>query len=156
MASSVVLSVVDPDSDEARGAMADYFAELDRRFPTGFDVDAALRSPTTMFRNPDGLFVLATRDGDVVACAGVQWLDAERAELKRMWVSPSARGAGIGRQLLAHLEGEVAATGRSFVVLDTHTALVEAIAMYRRAGYGEVEPYNDNPDAQLWFEKHLG
>lgn len=156
MTSSVVFSVVDPDSDEARRAMADYFAELDGRFPTGFDVGAALRSPTSTLREPDGVFVLAARDGDLVACAGVRWLDADRAEVKRMWVSPSARGTGIGRQLLAHLEGEVAATGRSVVVLDTHTALVEAIAMYRRAGYVEVEPYNDNPDAQLWFEKHLG
>ena len=39
--------------------------------------------------------------------------------------------------------------------LDTNGTLVEAIAMYERAGYHHIERYNDNPYAQAWFEKSL-
>jgi hypothetical protein len=41
------------------------------------------------------------------------------------------------------------------VRLDTNGALTEAIALYRSAGYREVEPFNDNPYAHHWFEKPL-
>jgi len=34
-------------------------------------------------------------------------------------------------------------------------ALTEAIALYRSAGYREVEPFNDEPYAHHWFEKQL-
>ena len=41
------------------------------------------------------------------------------------------------------------------VVLDTHVTLDAAIALYRSSGYVEIEPYNDNDDAGLWFAKPL-
>lgn len=40
-------------------------------------------------------------------------------------------------------------------MLDTNETLVEAIAMYERAGYTPIERYNDNPYAHHWFTKHL-
>ncbi len=39
--------------------------------------------------------------------------------------------------------------------LDTNGALTEAIALYERAGYHRIERYNDNPYAELFFEKSL-
>ena len=42
------------------------------------------------------------------------------------------------------------------MVLDTNGTLTEAIAMYERSGYSRIERYNDNPYAELFFEKHLG
>jgi ribosomal protein S18 acetylase RimI-like enzyme len=70
-------------------------------------------------------------------------------------VSPSVRGLGVGRRLLAELEAVSAATGATSVRLETNAALVEAIEMYRRAGYREVEPFNDEPYAHHWFVKDL-
>ncbi len=46
--------------------------------------------------------------------------------------------------------------GHTTVRLDTNGTLVEAIAMYERAGYRHIGRYNDNPYAQAWFEKELG
>ena len=39
--------------------------------------------------------------------------------------------------------------------LDTNRALSPAIAMYRAAGYADIDRYNDNPYADFWFEKEL-
>jgi ribosomal protein S18 acetylase RimI-like enzyme len=72
-----------------------------------------------------------------------------------MWVDPRARGLGIGRRLLAELEQHAIAGGSRTVRLETNKALTEAIAMYRAAGYREVEAFNDEPYAHHWFEKHI-
>jgi ribosomal protein S18 acetylase RimI-like enzyme len=72
-----------------------------------------------------------------------------------MWVNPQRRGLGLGKRLLARLEAEIQVAGRSIVVLDTNRSLTEAIAMYRACGYEEIDRYNDNPYAQLWFAKSL-
>jgi ribosomal protein S18 acetylase RimI-like enzyme len=72
-----------------------------------------------------------------------------------MWVDRSARGLGLGRRLLAELERQAAARGVGVVRLETNGALAEAIALYRSAGYCEVEAFNDEPYAHHWFEKEL-
>lgn len=148
------LIVVDPAEPRAREAMQRYFEELAARFPNGFDPGDALDAVAS-YRVPDGAFVVAVRGDELLGCGAVQHLDASTSEIKRMWVSPAARGAGLGRRLLAHLESLAAAAGRRSVVLDTNRTLTEAIAMYGRAGYVEVDAYNDNPYAERWFRKSL-
>jgi ribosomal protein S18 acetylase RimI-like enzyme len=72
-----------------------------------------------------------------------------------MWVATTTRGLGVGRRLLVALEQEAAARGVRTVRLETKRSLSEAIALYRSAGYIEVERFNDEPYAHHWFEKHL-
>ena len=72
-----------------------------------------------------------------------------------MWVAEDARGLGLGRRLLAELEAQAVAHGASMVRLETNRTLVEAIGLYRSAGYEEVEAFNDEPHANHWFEKRL-
>jgi thiamine kinase-like enzyme len=102
------------------------------------------------------LFVIARLGDDVVGCGGVQWIDQETAEIRRMWVDSGRRGIGLGKRLLGYLEAEARASGRTRVVLDTNGSLTEAISMYRALGYSAIERYNDNPYAHHWFEKSLG
>ena len=68
---------------------------------------------------------------------------------------PSARGIGLARRLLAELEERARAAGAPAVQLDTNRTLTEAIALYRKLGYVEVEPFNDEPYAHHWFHKEL-
>ena len=70
-------------------------------------------------------------------------------------VASSARGLGIGRRLLAELELRAAEHGARMARLETNRSLVEAIAMYRSAGYREVPAFNDEAYAHHWFEKRL-
>jgi GNAT superfamily N-acetyltransferase len=72
-----------------------------------------------------------------------------------MWVADSARGLGLGAGMLHALEGQARELGMTTLRLETNRTLVEAISMYRRSGYTEVAPFNDEPYAHHWFEKHL-
>lgn len=152
-ASTVRIEDIDPRSEDARAAMGSYFAELDARFPGGFDPgddDGA-----DALAPPSGAF-LVVRSGDrVVGCGGVQAIGDGVGEIKRMWVDSALRGRGLGRRLLAELEARAASLGHGLVRLDTNGELVEAVALYRRAGYGEIQRYNDNPYAERFFEKPL-
>jgi DNA-binding MarR family transcriptional regulator/GNAT superfamily N-acetyltransferase len=154
-AATVQFEVVDPSSPEALAAMTEYFAELDRRFPDGFDAGDTLTADAPWMRAPDGAFVVARSDDHVVACGGVKAVDTSTAEIKRMWVQADFRGTGLGRRMLERLERAAGDLGRSRVVLDTNPTLVEAITMYERAGYHSIERYNDNPYAGRWFAKSL-
>jgi GNAT superfamily N-acetyltransferase len=153
--SDLTFWTVDAGSAEARRALAQYFAELDRRFADGFDTDAALGEAVSSFSPPSGLFVIAKFGDDVVGCGAIQWIDETTAEIKRMWVDPGRRGMGLGKRLLAHLEVRARSSGRRRLVLDTNESLTEAISLYQGLGYRAIDRYNDNPYAHHWFEKML-
>jgi ribosomal protein S18 acetylase RimI-like enzyme len=72
-----------------------------------------------------------------------------------MWVDSTTRGLGVGRRLLTELEACAASHGAGSVRLETNRTLVEAISLYRSAGYVEVAPFNDEPYAHHWFVKQL-
>lgn len=150
-----VFETVDPRSDDARWAVSEYFAELDKLFPAGFDPGDALTSDAEDFDAPTGAFVLV-RDGPApVGCGGLLTLEPGVGEIKRMWIAPSHRGHGLARRLLGELEQRSAAIGHHTIRLDTNAVLVPAITMYETAGYRRIDRYNTNPYAQRWFEKTL-
>jgi DNA-binding MarR family transcriptional regulator/GNAT superfamily N-acetyltransferase len=151
----VTITQVDPDHRDAVYCRTAYFAELDRRFPDGHDPARGIPVDGDALRLPAGLMLVAYLHGDPVGSGALRFLPGEPAHLKRMWVTDSARGLGIGRRLLAELEARAAAQGCDTVHLETHSALAEAIGMYRAAGYVEVEPFNDEYFAHHWFEKKL-
>jgi DNA-binding MarR family transcriptional regulator/GNAT superfamily N-acetyltransferase len=155
-AATVRFSTVDPHSSGASWALEQYFAELDERFETGFDVhDGGAENDALAMVEPRGMFLLMSTDTTTVGCGGVQQIDEHTGELKRMWVDPDWRGLGLGTRLLDRLEQGAVGLGYGRVVLDTNGSLTEAIAMYRAAGYREIERYNTNPYAQHFFEKDL-
>jgi DNA-binding MarR family transcriptional regulator/GNAT superfamily N-acetyltransferase len=152
-AATVRFEETDPTDPRAVQAMAAYFAEIGARF--GFEPGDAWRLDAESMAAPSGFFVVATSDGEPVACGGVQRLPDGCAEIKRMWVHDGWRGAGLGARLLRHLEDIARDRGHDVVRLDTNDTLHEAIAMYERAGYRPIERYNDNEWARCWFEKPL-
>ncbi|MFD9244293.1 GNAT family N-acetyltransferase [Streptomyces sp. NPDC059556] len=96
-----------------------------------------------MFVPPRGLYLLAyDPEGDPVATGGWRTQDKNDegyengdAELKRMYVTPGARGLGLARRILAALESDAREAGRTRMVLETGTAQPEAIALYTSSGY---------------------
>ena len=146
-----------PDSPLVAALLERYFDELAARFPGGpgqFD-PGRIAAPVAAWTPPHGVFMVARRDGHAVGCGAVRTLDADHAEIKRMWVDPAARGLGIGRALLGALEIAAAQLGCRIVRLDTAAYLTEALPLYRSAGYVEIAAYNDNPYSAHWLEKHL-
>lgn len=151
-AATISLEPVDPTDPIARASMARYFGEISERF--GFSVGGEGFGDDESLRPPDGVFVVAVSDGEPVAAGGVREYDGA-GEIKRMWVDPAWRGAGLGSRLLRHLETEAARLGHTTVRLDTRDVLTEAIALYERAGYQPIARYNDNPHATHFFAKDL-
>lgn len=154
-ASFVRFAMEDPASAEARWCVEQYFAEIRLRFEGGFNRDIVLPAEPAEMRPPNGAFFVASLHGRPVGCGGVKLHGRAPAELKRMWVSPTARGLGIGRRLLAELEACAQRAGAGVIRLETNRALQEAIRLYRQSGYVEVPPFNDEPHAHYWFEKPI-
>ena len=146
--------VVDPASPAAQRAMQHYFDEIAAAF--GFETGTALVDAETAYAPPRGLFVVSGRDEEPRSCGGVQFLDDDRAEIKRMWVAREARGQGLAGALLAHLEELILASGRHTALLDTNSTLAPAVGLYESRGYRRVPDYNGNADADVWFAKGLG
>jgi GNAT superfamily N-acetyltransferase len=111
-----------------------------------------------MFEPPDGVFlVLRDGDGRTVGCGGVCRFDASRAELKRMYVVPEARGRGLGRRLLVELEERARALGYACILLETGDRQPESVGLYTSAGYERIPcyaPYSER-SLSLCFEKRL-
>jgi DNA-binding MarR family transcriptional regulator len=154
-AALVGIEVIDPAHTDARRCLAEYYAELDRRFAAGYDPGKALPADTWQMTPPHGAFLVARLRGEPVGCGGLKLHGDEPAEVKRMWVDRTARGLGVGRRLLGALEERARDAGAPAVRLETNRALTEAIALYRSTGYREVAPFNDEPYGDHWFEKAL-
>lgn len=154
-AALVEVAPTDPAHRHARHCLDAYYAELDRRFDGGFDVAQGHPVDLDEIRPPAGVFLVARLRGNPVGCGALRTPEDGIGEIKRMWVDPAARGLGVGRRLLDELEACARAAGCRAVRLDTNKALAEAISMYGSAGYREVDPFNDDAYAQLYFRKEL-
>ncbi|HEY1179144.1 MAG TPA: GNAT family N-acetyltransferase [Phytomonospora sp.] len=108
-----------------------------------------------MFEPPDGSFFVGYLGDEPVATAawrrsGVEALGTTRtAEVKRMYVAPVARGRGLARQLLAHLEADAAGLGFEALVLETGTRQPEAMSLYESSGYTRIAGFGYYRDAPL-------
>jgi DNA-binding MarR family transcriptional regulator/GNAT superfamily N-acetyltransferase len=153
--SAVQVAVCDPRHPDARSCMRAYFGELSHRFEGGFDPTHSISAADDELTPPAGLLLVATVHGEPVGCGALKFHDVAPAEIKRMWVAPTARGLGLGRRLLADLEAHAAAHGVRELRLETNRSLDEAIGLYRSAGYREVAAFNEEPYAHHWFEKTL-
>jgi ribosomal protein S18 acetylase RimI-like enzyme len=154
-ASQVTIAVEDPGTADARWCLEQYYGEIGRRFETGFDAKRARPIAAEDVRPPRGAFLVARLRGAPVGCVALRHPPGEPAEMKRMWVAPEARGAGLARRLLAEVESRASRAGAELLRLDTNRALAEAIGLYRRSGFVEVPAFNDEPHAHHWFEKRL-
>jgi GNAT superfamily N-acetyltransferase len=155
LAAEVELRAGSADSAESRRLLAAYEREL---VSLGVVLDHGWSGGVTpeQLAPPHGAWLVGWRGDEAVACGGVRLLSPEVAEVKRMYVDPSARGSGLARRLVAALEREAVALGAHVARLDTGREMAPAVALYRSSGYREVEDYNGNPDAGWWFEKDLG
>jgi len=115
-------------------------AEYAERY--GDEGDVTLLAPS-MFSPPLGLYLIAYDGQDRPVATGGWRAQGENdegysdgdAELKRMYVVEEARGNGLARRILAELEGDARAAGRTRMVLETGTKQPEAIALYTSSGY---------------------
>ncbi|MGY4625016.1 bifunctional helix-turn-helix transcriptional regulator/GNAT family N-acetyltransferase [Bradyrhizobium sp. USDA 4486] len=151
----VRLDEMDPQSQEARYCLGEYYAELGRRFKQGFDVSLSRDPDANDMRRPRGSFIVAMSDALPIGCVGLKGTDHGYAEIKRLWVAPAARGLRLGRRLMDAAEATARELGIALLRLDTNSALPEAGQLYRSTGWREIPRFNDDPYPDLFFEKQL-
>jgi GNAT superfamily N-acetyltransferase len=92
-----------------------------------------------------------------VACGAIRKYDSETMEIKRMFVSSDSRGRGIAKKILIELENWTKELGFRKCVLETGTRQIEAVALYRSAGYEIIPSYGQylNVENSICFGKEL-
>ncbi len=110
-----------------------------------FEIDGRYGADTELGPKPTGddvaVFLVARRDGEPVGCGGLRAIDGEHGEIKRMYVTPDARGSGVSTAILAALEDEARERGWSRLVLETGIEQPDAIRFYTREGYTPIERF---------------
>ncbi|MGJ5176222.1 bifunctional helix-turn-helix transcriptional regulator/GNAT family N-acetyltransferase [Bradyrhizobium oligotrophicum] len=149
------IDAVDPKGEQARYCLGEYYAELSRRFARGYDVALSRDPDAADMMAPRGAFFVALSDGLPLGCVGLKGSGGAIAEIKRLWVAPSARGLGLGRRLMDAAEAAARNLSIETLRLDTNSALAEAQQLYRKTGWTEIDRFNDDPYPDLFFEKRL-
>ena len=80
-------------------------------------------------------------DEKPVGCGCFKKYDKNTIEIKRMFVSPQARGLGLAKKILLELELRASELGYSFSVLETLFKQIEAINLYQKVGYAIIDNY---------------
>jgi len=140
------------DLDDARALFRAYAASLP--IDLGYQGFATeLATLPGAYAAPAGALLLARdREARAIGCVALRPLSPPSVcEMKRLFVSPAARGLGLGRALMAAILAAAERLGYSEIRLDTLPTMTAAIAMYRAAGFGPVAPYYDTAPAGTIF-----
>jgi DNA-binding MarR family transcriptional regulator/GNAT superfamily N-acetyltransferase len=151
----IAIEEADPRNDAARYCLGEYYSELGRRFEKGFDVSRSRDPDAADMVRPRGAFLLAMSDGLPVGCVGLKGTGGEVAEIKRLWICPTARGFGIAKRLMHAVETVARELSLKNLRLDTNSALPEALKLYRTSGWVEIGRFNEDPYPDHFFEKQL-
>jgi putative acetyltransferase len=149
----IQICVETPDQAEVHTLLAASDAYMAELYPAEsnhmVDVQTLLR--------PEVRFIVARNGGKVVGCGAIVVSKEGWAEIKRMFVSPAARGQQLGRRLLQRLEELAKDCGVRALRLETGVKQPEALALYRSAGFVEIGPFGAyGPDPlSLFMEKPL-
>jgi len=139
------LAFESPDQPDVIALIAELDAYQDSLYPP----EARYALDLASLQQPHVLFAVARDEASRAVACGAIVLEAEFGELKRMFVSPCARGRGVGQRLLKLLEAEAAARGCRTVGLETGPYQPEALGLYAACGYQRCGPYGDYADHPL-------
>jgi putative acetyltransferase len=112
----------------------------------------------------DVCFLSAWRGDALLGCGAFRRMPGEPAtagepyvEIKRMVVTPEARGQGVGARLLEQLEQIAVGDGIALALLETGRDQLEAVRLYERLGYRPCGPFAGYPDNGLsvFYAKRL-
>jgi ribosomal protein S18 acetylase RimI-like enzyme len=135
--------------------------QLFNAYASSLDVDLSYQDFATelatlpgKYAPPAGEILLARAShGEPLGCVGLRPLEPEEGccEMKRLYVSPKARGVGLGSALIDAIIGEAVRIGYGEMRLDTLPTMTEAISLYKKAGFAPIDPYYETPIAGTIF-----
>jgi putative acetyltransferase len=132
------------DLGDVRALFEEYAASL----PISLDFqgfDRELAELPGDYAPPRGALLVARAGNEVVGCVALRPLDGTTCEMKRLFIRPSQRGSGLGRQLVQAIVTRGRALGYESMRLDTGPWMKAAHALYTEAGFHEIPQYRVNP-----------
>jgi ribosomal protein S18 acetylase RimI-like enzyme len=93
----------------------------------------------------DGRLYIAYVDGEVAGCVGLRRFDANRCELKRLYIREKYRHLGLGQQLSLKVIDDARQIGYQQILLDTLSTMTPAMNLYRKLGFRQIAAYYNNP-----------
>lgn len=153
---------INPETPD-QGAVGCLIRESDAYYAELYPPDQNHLLDLAELSDPSVTFLVARCDGVVAGFGAIKVREDEETpgahygEIKRMYVSPALRGAGLGRKLLDALEARARALKLPLLRLETGVLQPEALGLYRAAGFQERGPFAGYPDEgfSLFFEKRL-
>jgi ribosomal protein S18 acetylase RimI-like enzyme len=141
------------------GVVRTLFTEYQQSLGISLDFqnfDAELAGLPGAYAPPRGALLLAAVADQAIGCVAMRPLDDDTAEMKRLYVRPTAWGGGLGRRLAETIVAAARAAGYRRMRLDTFETMTAAIALYRSMGFVDIPPYSSKAVEGLrWFEKAL-
>jgi GNAT superfamily N-acetyltransferase len=144
MATPIVSTADASDLGDVGDLLRDYAASLAVSLDFQ-DFDREVAELPGSYAPPTGALLVARLDGATVGCIALRRIDDETCELKRLYVRPGTRGAGVGRLLVDAALAEARRLGYLRIRLDTLPGMETAQRLYAELGFREIEPYTRNP-----------
>jgi putative acetyltransferase len=103
------------------------------------------------------LFLSRSKDGVPLGCVALRPMELRgTCEMKRLYISPEARGMGLGKRLVLEVLTEGKRLGYQRMRLDTLPKMQSAISLYEKQGFVKIEPYYETPlEGTLFLEIDL-
>jgi ribosomal protein S18 acetylase RimI-like enzyme len=117
--------------------------------------DSDIRDIESVYLLNHGAFHVLEIHRQISGSVGVRRFSDDIAELKRLYVSREHRSKGFGHALCLAAIEDARKLGYRFLRLDTTRRSIEAIGLFRKLGFQEIERYNNDPFAELFLEKNL-
>ncbi|MGC4879149.1 GNAT family N-acetyltransferase [Micromonospora sp. DT43] len=99
-----------------------------------------LNDPFAAIVDPGGDVLIVRDGGEIIGCVALVRSSDEVFELSKMAVLPSARGKGLGRQLIEAAIERARQLGATTLFLGSNTRLANAVHLYETAGFQHVSP----------------
>lgn len=116
-------------------------------------IDEELDNPSVKYTAPRGEVLVAIEEDVVLGMVAYHRHSAVRCEMKRLYVTPCARGLRVGDALVEKIVECARLAGYEEMVLDTLIPMKAAIHLYKKYGFEECEPYYDNPMPDVIYMK---
>ncbi len=143
-----MITIEDAQFPEQLEAVREIFSEYAASLPVDLsfqDFAGELAALPGKYAGPRGRVLLASLDGAIIGCVALRPLDAETAEMKRLYVRPAGRGQQLGRRLAEDICALAKEHGYQRIRLDTMPAMKAAQQLYGTLGFKPVAAYVYNP-----------
>ena len=140
------------------GAHLETVRQLFQEYASSLEIDLCFQNFAQELANlpgdyapPRGRLLLGLQGREAAGCIALRPISRDIAEVKRLYVRPLFRRAGVGRRLAQAVIVAARRIGYSGTRLDTLATMREAIALYQSLGFQPISPYYENPNAAALF-----